>query len=389
MLIKRFNYFLITILLTVSFISSAKNILNISIVGINYESVSIYNELVKNFEKTHGNVHIKLIVKSDAGHKKVLSNLHKEASQVDILVWHSGERLNKLIRQDVVLPITDLWEKQKLDKLYQPSIKSMVSLQQDIYAIPFAHYQWGFFFKKSLFKQLNINKPQTWQQFIDVLGVLKKNNIVPIAVGSKEPWAVSIWFEYLNLRINGFDFHQKFIKGSVSNDSKEIKQVLTLWRELINNEYFYGSHAKYTLAQLFSFLLREKMGVMLAGTGILNIPSLPQYLQDDIDYFPFPIYDNNIDNINVSPMDIMFIAKSSLQPKLAKEFLFYIANTDVQTRLNQRLKQFPVNSHSQIGDDKLLHKIHQYYKDADAYTRYHSKCMISVGVKNDLGKALS
>ena len=43
--------------------------------------------------------------------------------------------------------------------------------------------------------------------------MLKKNGITPITIGTKFLWTAGGWFDYLNLRINGYQFHMDLTAG--------------------------------------------------------------------------------------------------------------------------------------------------------------------------------
>ncbi|MBA6327854.1 extracellular solute-binding protein [Colwellia sp. MB02u-6] len=120
----------------------------------------------------------------------------------------AGERFHKYIRLDLVTPITDIWQTHQLSHKFSDNLNNDIPYNQQIYAIPFSRYQWGMLYNKMLFERLSLLPPKNWQQFIDLLTVLKSEKIIPIYVASKYSWEISAWFEFLNLRLNGYDFHQ-------------------------------------------------------------------------------------------------------------------------------------------------------------------------------------
>ena len=137
----------------------------------------------------------------------------------------AGERFNKYIRLDLVASITDIWQSNKLANSFPSHLSGAVTFNQQFYAIPFSYYQWGMFYNKQLFKRLSLKPPSDWQEFMKILAVLKHEGLMPISIGSKYSWAVSPWFELLNLRLNGYSFNQSFIQGKVSAFSPEIRRV--------------------------------------------------------------------------------------------------------------------------------------------------------------------
>lgn len=44
---------------------------------------------------------------------------------------------------------------------------------------------------------------------------LKNAGITPITIGAANKWTSAAWFDYLNLRINGLDYHQRLLQGEI------------------------------------------------------------------------------------------------------------------------------------------------------------------------------
>ena len=156
---------------------------------------------------------------------------------------------------------------------------------QQIYAIPFSRYQWGMLYNKMLFERLSLLPPKNWQQFIDLLTVLKSEKIIPIYVASKYSWEISAWFEFLNLRLNGYDFHQWFIKGKSPVDSTKIRLVFKYWQALIESGSFLVQKQS-SLRDGLPYLYRELGGLMLAGSYVTAF--IPPKNLDEIGFFSFP-----------------------------------------------------------------------------------------------------
>ena len=349
----------------------AKQSLTIAAIAQNRDVRESYYSLARKFERLNPEVEIKFLMKDDRVFKQELDKLISTPGAVDIVSWHAGERLDKYVKQGLVLSITDDWYNNKLSNNFGEAMKKVVSVNQQVYAIPISYYQWGIYYKKSVFTRLNLSAPRTWLEFEKVLQTLKKNKIMPIFMSSKNIWPVGNWFEYLNLRINGHQYHQKFVKGLVSAESVEIKKVLGYWKKMIDAEYFMKEHQNKILADSYPFIFREQVGMVLSGNFIET--TLPESLKSDVGFFSFPQINEQIANILVTPIDIMFIPKSSQQHTLAKQFILFMADKKNQAIHSENIYQFPVNVQAEVIYSDLLKEIRFTLESADGFSRFYDR----------------
>jgi multiple sugar transport system substrate-binding protein len=349
----------------------AITVLKIASIGTSSDIREALYDLTAQFQKINPDVRIEIILDSDSHLKNELTTLLKQQNMVDIVMWHAGERLNKLIEQDLVLPINDLWFDNELNHQFTSTNQNIVMLNGQVWAIPISYYQWGFYYKKSLFKRLSINPPDNWSEFVNALSIIKQQNITPIYIGSKNLWEIGIWFEYLNLRLNGLDFHNLFVQGEITAHSDGIKDVLTYWAKLIEKGGFFEKHEGKDLTDSFPYIYREIAAITLSGYMIE--PYMDEKILNDIGFFPFPKIKEDVANIQVTPVDVMFIAKSSAKQEWARKFILFASNANTQTTLNTKLNQFPVNKHSTVRDSKLLQQMLNSLNQAEGRTYFYDR----------------
>lgn len=59
------------------------------------------------------------------------------------------------------------------------------------------------FYNKDMFAKLNLTPPKTWDELLQVIDVLKKNDVAPFALANKNKWTGSMYYGYLVDRIGG------------------------------------------------------------------------------------------------------------------------------------------------------------------------------------------
>lgn len=348
------SYILVTLNLLYSHLSRAEEVLTIGVAGTNGVAREMVYFLAAEFEKQTPNVKIRFIVREAESYKDDLQNMLEKENGYDVAFWMAGERFNKYIRLDLVTPITDIWQSHQLSDNFSNNLNNAITLNKQIYAIPFSRYQWGMLYNKRLFDRLSLSPPNNWQQFIDVLGVLKSENIIPIYVGSKYNWEISAWFEFLNLRLNGYDFHQSFIKGESPVDSPQIRLVFKYWQALIESGYF-AVQKESNLREGLPYIYREHVGLMLAGSYFTAFVQ-PKKL-NDMGFFSFPQIDPQIENVEIAPVDIVFIAERAKNKALAKKFLVFLSSKYAQEKFNRGSHFLPANKLSEIPENEIFQSV--------------------------------
>jgi len=204
------------------------------------------------------------------------------------------------------------------------------------------------YYRVSIFEELGLEEPETWDEFIQVNETLKENGYTPIAIGTKYRWTAAAWFDYLNMRINGPQFHIDLMLGKESYDDPRVAEVFETWRELLDAGYFLEDAAAYSWSEALEPFIAGDAGMYLMGDFIRD--SLPDDVEADMDFFRFPIIDSSVPIGEDAPTDGFFIAANSQHPEAAKEFLAYLGGVEYQTFFAEELGRLPTNN----GVDRSL-----------------------------------
>ena len=256
----------------------------------------------------------------------------KNGDGPDVLYWYGNGPLQELANRGLVENIDSLWEINSLNNVFSDDIISQITLNDQHYGIPVSYYPWSFYYNHSLFERLGLSPPTTWNEFLNVCQKLKQNNITPIAIGYNAPWVLTSWFEYMNLRLNGLEFHQTLLDGGVSYKNEKVISVLNEWKLLIENGYFLESGESMGWYDPMPFLYRELAGVTLIGHFLSS--RIPTAIKNQIKTFPFPDMITGQPRVELAPVDVFFIRASSEKQELAKQFLAFMATTEAQATFN-------------------------------------------------------
>lgn len=321
-------------------------------IGVVHDNASErYNifEIEQSFRKTFPSIPVKFIGLPSAKYKLQVSEWLASETGPDVLFWYSGVRLNQFTSQGYVENLDGLFSENDWQSKFSPTTLQALKFKHSIYAIPISFYQWGIFYNKKLLNQFNIAPPSNWKDFLTACKLLKSNGINPIALGSQEPWILGAWFDYLNLRLNGLDFHLSLLSGEIPFNDQRVITLFEYWAELVSNKYFLYGHQKLNRNEAMPYLFRDLSAFTLIGNS-LSI-RIPAGVEQNIGFIPFPEIVPEHAGFENAPMDVFFMRASSKNKEDARTFLTYLSQANMQTLYNKNTGGFPPNKAGITSDN--------------------------------------
>lgn len=312
------------------------------------------------------------IVETDLDYKTMMPVWLLEGKDTpDVLYWCSSQRLYFYAEKDLILPITDLWDEQEWDE-YFSHLKRGVTYEANVYAVPFAYYHWGLFYRKSVLAELG-GVPTDWTSFLDMLKKMKAADITPIGLGAEDHWPALGWFDYINLRMNGLDFHLNLLNGGVSFHDPRAQNVFVELKKLVDQGFFNENLDELKWEEILPLFYRKKIGFMLLGNFVESKWPKTHSVMDDIGFMPFPKIKEDVPRYENAPTDVFLIPRNTKNIENAKAFLRFITQPRVQSILNEDLGYLPPNKKSAIAEDPFIQAGHRLLTEAEGITQYFDR----------------
>jgi multiple sugar transport system substrate-binding protein len=308
-------------------------------------------EAVEQFRKEHPEVDVQLNVFDKESYKTLIRNwLSGEAP--DVAFWYAGERMRYFVERGSFEDISDVWAKGTAKQDMSSTVGS-VTVGGKQYGVPYTYYNWGIYYRKDLFEKAGITAPpKTWAELLEACQKLKASGVAPIVIGSKALWPTAGWFDYLDMRINGLDFHLQLMAGKIPYTDSRVKEVFKHWQELVKNGYFVENHAAYTWQESQPLLYQGKGAMYLIGNFIT--PEFPADVRGNMGFFQFPEIIQGMPKFEDAPTDTVHIPSRAKNKARAREFMAFMMRADIQTKLNAASKQVPTHKEAQVADDPFL-----------------------------------
>lgn len=349
-------------------------VLNLRLMVSGGEQRLIYQELIKRFRDAYPKIEVQHQEYEQEAYKaNIESWLRQPGGAPDIMFYFAGHLMADFYRKGLVRPITELWQSQKWDQAFPESISEVVRHEGQPMGLPISYYHWGIYYRKSLFEQLDLTVPETWEEFLVLGEALKDEGIAPIALGSEARWPAAAWFDYLNLRTNGLEFHRDLLAGRESFDDDRVRQVFKAWRDLVDRGFFLPGHSQLSWRSALPYLYQNQAGMMLMGGFV--VPQFPQQLVDDIGLFRFPVMDPDQPIAEQAPTDLLFVPSRARNVREAEIFLRFVARPEIQSWFNRRLGTISPNGQASAPEDRLVSEGQTILRRASGYSQFFDREM--------------
>jgi multiple sugar transport system substrate-binding protein len=327
-------------------------------------------EVVEGFKAANPDIEVTLNSFDHEAYKTAIRNF-LATDPPDVCLWFAGNRMKFFVDEGLFADISDVWSEYDLNDSMSAT-KSALSVDGKQYGVPWGYYQWGMFYRTDIFDQYGIDEPTSWDEFIAAGETLKANDITPVAIGTKYLWTAGGWFDYLNLRVNGLDYHMDLMLGKASYLDPELDEVFDVWGDLIDRGFFLENHATYSWQEAQAPLINGQAAMYLIGNFIM--PDMEAAgIGDNMGFFQFPQINPAIGMYEDAPMDTYHIPAGAENMEEAKLFLAYIASPEIQAQFAYATGNIPPNKYAAAPTIPLTKEGFEMLGAADGLAQFYDR----------------
>jgi len=268
-------------------------------------------------------------------------NSYLQGHPDDVFTWFAGYRMQFFAAKGLATPIDDVWK--VIAPQYAPAFKAAATgLDGHQYLVPTKNYPWAVHYRKSLWKEKGYTAPKTWAQFIALAKKMQADGLTPIALTDKDGWPPMGWFDIINMRMNGYQFHVRLMAGKLAWDTPQVKAVFNKWAELF--PYYSEGILGLTWQDGAAQLENKQTGMFFLGSFLTG--AMKPANAKDVDLFPFPMINPKWGQDSIdAPIDGNMLSKKPKNIDAAKKLVAFLGSAPA---LNAYLK---INS-GNLGTNK-------------------------------------
>lgn len=297
--------------------------------GVSAGQNKIVNQIIEEYQKANPNVTIKQEVLDNEQYKNKLKVLSASNELPDVGVTWAAGFLKPYVEGNLFAPVDDLLGGE-LNGKFVAGTTEAYAIESKTYALPLEFNIAPVYYNKELFKQFNLEVPETYEQFKQVVKTLSDNGVAPIALGNKDRWTGSLWYMYLAERIGGQEGLSKAIAGSGSFTDESLLKAASEVQGLVDGNAFVKGFNGLSNEEAKSEFLNGKAAMYMMGTWELpnftTNEEIPKEFRDSVGFFKFPAVEGGKGDINSwvgGPGVGLFISENSKVKDEAKKFVEY------------------------------------------------------------------
>lgn len=282
------------------------------------EAKGTFSELAKKFEKENPNIDIVVTNPPDA--VTVLKTRVAKRNLPDVIGMGGDVSYAEISKAGALKDVSKDSALNDIQPAYIDMLKD-ISKQDKVYGIPYAANANAVIYNKTIFKELGIEVPTTWEEFIAAAEKVKAAGKIPFYFTFKDAWTALPAYNVLAANTQGDDFFKKLDKGDTKFDEghKEAAEKLLTLLE-------YGHKDQNGKAYNDGNVAFAKGESAMYLQGIWAIPEIRKANPNiEIGVFPYPIGDSKV----VSGVDLLLAQSATTKhPKEAKKFIEFLLNDE-------------------------------------------------------------
>ena len=310
-----------------------------------------FEEIVAKFQAANPDIDVQMNTTEHEAFKTAIRTILAADKGPDVATWFAGNRMAGFVADGLFGDISDVWSQEGLADTMASTMPS-ITFDGKQYALPYSYYQWGVYYRKDIYDANGISVPKTYDEFLDNCKKLSAKGIASVAIGTKYLWTAAGWFDYLNLRTNGLDYHIDLMLGKTKYTDEGVVNTFKNWTKAIEAGCFMDDHQNYSWQEAQAPLINGEAASYLIGNFI--VPNLPEDTQSKLDFYQFPPIDPNLELGEDAPTEIIFMPSNAQNVENGKKFMAFFSQPENLTYMNNVLKQLSPHSGSPAPTDRFL-----------------------------------
>lgn len=223
---KKFVFVVLSMLLLFSFLSAK----TVEIWSWRTQDATVWQEVEKNLKAKGEDITIdfRAFVPTEYDAKLFLALQGGTGPDIAYIRRLPGGRTQALVEGNLIKPLTKLVD----FKDFSLGVKNNVTMNTELWGVPFAVQVVGIFYNKEIFDRFGFSEPKTWDELLSICKTLKSNSIDPFFISAKEAWTLVMQHAMVGVSILGPGWIKRLSEGKVDFLDQDWIYLQTLLNDL-------------------------------------------------------------------------------------------------------------------------------------------------------------
>lgn len=273
---------------------------------------STFDTLKDQYEETYPDREVEIVIQEDDIYQTTgLATLLSSREAPDAYFEWSGPRMRNHVADGDGADVSEYLAGDAFaDRFDEGAFTGMDVDGSGVYMVPWTgdvtDIVW---YNKTIFDDLGLEVPTTWDEFMDVCDAIKASGVTPIVEGNKDQWPVGNWASQIASRVLGEDVYADTMNGDAPMNSPEMVDALNYIKQLADEGYINDSVNALADDEANTQFFLGKAAMIVIGSWLMaDAATDAEGL--DFDYFNTPELDGAGDQQSVLGISTGFMVNA-------------------------------------------------------------------------------
>ncbi|MNH89932.1 Multiple sugar-binding protein precursor [compost metagenome] len=282
------------------------------------EARDTFDKLIAKFEQANPNIHV---IQDNPPDASTALKTKVAAGEIPDVIANGGDNVHaQLVQSDVLADLSNDPALKNVSDVYVKILHD-ISGSDKTYGIPYGVNANGVIYNKTLFKEMNLTVPQTWDEFVALCKKIQAAGKLPFYFAFKDAWTAQPAFNALAASTQGDDFYKRHNdnQATYTSEYKEAADKLLQLAAFGQKDSFGKGYNDANVAFAKGESLMYAQGVWAIAEIKKANPSI------ELGVFPYPATNDPGKNKLVSGVDqLLSISADTEHPNEAKKFVEFL-----------------------------------------------------------------
>lgn len=312
---------------------SADGKIEIELVQYKPEAVDVFEQLEKEFNETHDDIHLTIESPNDA--TTILKTRFVREDYPDIIGIGGDINYSYFVDSDILADVSDYEGLATIKPAYIDILEGLEFVPMEgTYGVPYVANAAGILYNREMFEEHGWEIPETWDELIALCDQIQSEGILPFYFGFKDTWTCLAPWNALAVDLAPADVCKQ-VNAGTTTFTEEYREISEKMLELLQ----YGEEGPFAYGYNDACTAFANGESAMYTIGSYAVPQIKSVNPDmDIDSFVMPGSDSAGGNTLNSGVDLQFCVMSACENKeAAYEVLdFLLAHDNLQAYIDNQ-----------------------------------------------------
>ncbi len=286
--------------------------IEVEIVSYKQEAVSIFEQLMEEFNASHDDIYLNITSPADA--VTIMKTRFVREDYPDVIGIGGDADYASFVDSAILADVSDCPTSADVQKAYSDILKSVTNVPMDgIYGVPYVANAAGMLYNKDLFEEHGWTIPETWDELIALFERIKSEtpDIYPIYLGYLDTWTILSPWNSITINMVPSDLARQ-VNAGTAKFADYYREPAERMLQLL--DYAEDGPFAYSYNDACTAFARGQSAMYPCGS--FAVPQILSVNPDmNIGMFAMPSADDPDDRIVVSGVDLQWCVAETCEHK--------------------------------------------------------------------------